>query len=58
MILSRNNSSYYRQIKYNRWISYYWQMHYISSYTPESILELGVGDGIVSSTLKTMGIPY
>jgi hypothetical protein len=55
MILSRNSSSYCRKIKYGRWISYFWQMHYISCYTPDSILELGVGDGIVSSILKAMG---
>lgn len=55
MILSRNAETYYKQIKYNRWISYYWQMQYISECRPDSILELGVGDGIVSSTLRAMG---
>ena len=55
MILFKSESSYYKQIKYTRLNSYYWQMHYISSFTPDSILELGVGDSIVASMLKAMG---
>lgn len=55
MILSRNNGTYYKQIGYGRWISYYWQMQYISECRPGSILEMGVGDGIMSSILRDMG---
>ena len=55
MILSRSGDTYYKRIKYNRWVSYYWQMQYISECRPDSILELGVGDGIMSSTLRALG---
>ncbi len=55
MILSRSDDTYYKRIKYNRWVSYYWQMQYISECRPDTILELGVGDGIMSSTLRALG---
>ncbi|MFP4446849.1 MAG: class I SAM-dependent methyltransferase [Desulfosudaceae bacterium] len=55
MILSRNSDGYYRQISYSRWCSYFWQMRYISDCRPDRVLELGVGDGIMSDLLRKLG---
>ncbi|MFO8049424.1 MAG: methyltransferase domain-containing protein [Desulfosudaceae bacterium] len=55
MIRSRNEDGYYKRIGYGRWCSYFSQMEYISECRPDSVLELGVGDGIMSSILRKMG---
>ncbi len=55
-------SEHYRFERYAsvaRWASYFWQLHLINSVSPESVLEIGVGDGVLGRYLKEiMKIDY
>jgi ubiquinone/menaquinone biosynthesis C-methylase UbiE len=42
----------------NRWISYYFQKKYILDLHPKSVLEIGVGSGVLEYVLKSSGIKY
>lgn len=37
---------------FDRWSSYYYQLKFLLKYQPESILEIGVGDGVVKYYIK------
>lgn len=39
-----------------RWISFWYQILEVNRFSPKSVLEIGVGSGIVSETLKKMGV--
>lgn len=40
----------------DRWLSYYYQLSLVRSYTPSSVLEIGPGEGIVTDALRRDGI--
>lgn len=54
------NKSHYFNLKYDskqRWISYWYQISEVLNTNPKKVLEIGVGNKIVSDYLKKIGIP-
>jgi ubiquinone/menaquinone biosynthesis C-methylase UbiE len=50
----------YKSFKYehlDRWVSYYQQIHEVLSLRPADALEIGKGSGLVSTVLKSRGVP-
>jgi len=53
--LGQGKDNYYKNISYQRWNSYFWQLFMISNFQPKGILEIGVGDKIVADITKKLG---
>lgn len=54
-------TTHYEFTKYvtkERWNSFYYQIKEILSIKPNSLLEIGVGSGILGTMLKKIGCPY
>lgn len=58
-MITQVDKSHYFNLKYDskaRWISYWYQINETISKKPESVLEIGKGNGTVSDYLKKLGI--
>ena len=54
-IITNKHNNYYEKISYQRWTSYFWQIYLVLKFSPQKILEIGVGDSIVSEIIKKIG---
>lgn len=55
------DADFYDFLKYNdkeRWVSYYHQLEELFSFSPKSVLEVGVGSHVIGPILKRSGVEY
>ena len=55
------SSDHYRFLRYvtkQRWSSFYHQLSEILAHRPDSVLEVGVGAGVIGSVLSGLGVQY
>ena len=56
--VERNHYTFGKYTKIDRWSSYFYQIQLVLSESPEKVLEIGVGEGVLRDYLRAQDIEY